>query len=184
MCALRKTSWRVDLTNQVFEKLTCLERAHKIGRHVTWKCLCECGNITYPYQTHILRGNTKSCGCLQKVSGEKNKCWGGHGEISGNVWSAIKRDRRKKDSREFSISIEFAWDLFIKQNRLCKLSGIPLTFDQNGEARTASLDRINSDLGYIEDNVQWVHKDINIMKNIYTQEYFVEICKKVAELDK
>jgi hypothetical protein len=49
----------------------------------------------------------------------------------------------------------------------------------NTEA-TASLDRINSDEGYIKGNVQWVHKDINIMKNIYSSKYFIEMCKKVA----
>lgn len=181
MCELRTYRWRVDLTNQKFGKLTCIERSHKVGKHFTWKCECECGNICYPYQTHILRGNTKSCGCLQKISGKNNKLWGGYGEISGNTWSAIKRDRRKKDQREFTISIEYAWNLFLKQNRKCALSNLELTFDQNGQQKTASLDRINSNLGYIEGNVQWVHKDINIMKNIYSQDYFIMMCGKVSK---
>lgn len=46
---------------------------------------------------------------------------------------------------------------------------------------TASLDRIQNDKGYIEGNVQWVHKDINRMKNIFEQNYFIDICKKIIE---
>ena len=46
---------------------------------------------------------------------------------------------------------------------------------------TASIDRIDSNKGYIEDNVVWVHKDINIMKNKFSKEYFLMLCKKIVE---
>jgi hypothetical protein len=45
---------------------------------------------------------------------------------------------------------------------------------------TASLDRIDSDKGYAEDNVQWVHKKINSMKQTMRDELFIEMCKRVA----
>ena len=31
---------------------------------VKWKCLCDCGNITYVPINHLKSGATKSCGCL------------------------------------------------------------------------------------------------------------------------
>jgi len=46
---------------------------------------------------------------------------------------------------------------------------------------TASLDRINNDLGYIEGNVQWVHKDVNRMKWAFTQDRFLELCCLITE---
>jgi hypothetical protein len=46
---------------------------------------------------------------------------------------------------------------------------------------TASIDRIDSNLGYTESNVVWVHKDVNIMKNNFTKEYFLMMCQKVTE---
>ena len=47
-----------------------------------------------------------------------------------------------------------------------------------------SLDRIDSLKGYAIDNVQWVHKDINKMKNIHSQPAFINICKLVAMKNK
>jgi len=46
--------------------------------------------------------------------------------------------------------------------------------------QTASLDRIDSSKGYIEGNVQWVHRKINMMKQSYTQEEFIELCQAVV----
>jgi hypothetical protein len=49
---------------------------------------------------------------------------------------------------------------------------------------TASLDRIDSSKGYVIDNVQWLHRDINMMKQRFSQEYFINICKHIAENNK
>lgn len=45
---------------------------------------------------------------------------------------------------------------------------------------SASLDRIDSNQGYIEGNVRWVLKDINMIKGAYDNEYFVRLCNLVA----
>ena len=49
---------------------------------------------------------------------------------------------------------------------------------------TASLDRIDSNKGYIKNNVQWVHKHINTMKMHMTDREFIDMCKKVAKHNK
>ncbi len=57
-----------------------------------------------------------------------------------------------------------------------------LFFPEKWNSETsASLDRIDSSLGYIEENVQWVHKDVNMMKRIYDNNYFIKMCKLIAE---
>lgn len=53
-------------------------------------------------------------------------------------------------------------------------------FHHLGEYNTASLDRIDSSKPYIIDNIQWVHKDINFMKRTYSHDYFIKLCKLVA----
>jgi hypothetical protein len=42
------------------------------------------------------------------------------------------------------------------------------------------LDRVDSSKGYIEGNVQWVHKTINLMKQSFNQKEFIHFCKLVA----
>ena len=68
------------------------------------------------------------------------------------------------------------------QNQKCQLSGIDLTFDSDLKIRdnNLSVDRIDSSIGYIEGNVQLVHKDINMMKGTLSQERFIELCKLVT----
>lgn len=117
-------------------------------------------------------------------SGEKHNKWNGYGEISGRFWNCLEcrsiKSRRNKIV-ELNIKIEYAWDLFIKQNRKCIFSGIELVFGKNNKDTTASLDRIDSSKGYIEGNVQWVHKIVNKMKNVLPDEEFIEWCCIIAE---
>lgn len=49
---------------------------------------------------------------------------------------------------------------------------------------TASLDRIDSSKGYIEGNVQWVHKRINKMKLDDSDTEFIEWCRLIADFNK
>ena len=49
---------------------------------------------------------------------------------------------------------------------------------------TASVDRIDSSGGYVESNVQWVHKDVNKMKMDIPQNQFIEYCKIISSHNK
>ena len=102
------------------------------------------------------------------------------GEIGGGYWGKIKKGASNR-GLEFSISKEDAWELFIKQNRKCALSGQLLSFHRKSKYRTASLDRIDSSKGYEKDNIQWVHKDINMSKWAFSQSRYIELCVQVAK---
>ncbi len=55
-----------DITGRRFGRLIALEPTTKENsKCVVWKCLCDCGNITFVRGGHLRRGNTKSCGCLR-----------------------------------------------------------------------------------------------------------------------
>jgi hypothetical protein len=85
---------------------------------------------------------------------------------------------------DFTITIEFLWELIQKQDFKCAISGLPIQLTQSrrtGENMTASIDRRDSTKGYTPDNVQWVHKTINIMKNTLSEQEFIEFCKAVAK---
>lgn len=100
---------------------------------------------------------------LKETKSSKRK-W--YEEISGRYWSDIIRGAKYRNL-DFNISMQYAWNLFIKQNKKCALSGVEIEFYKCGNKRnkqTASLDRIDSKSGYIIDNVQWVHKTIQRIK--------------------
>ena len=177
----------IDLTGKQFSSLTVICKAENNRQgNICWLCRCECGVEKVISGNHLARKiyPVKSCGCQARKIGSRNSLWKGCGEISGNWWyNHILRERNPKKRAKIpvDITVEYAWELFLKQNRKCALSGLEL---QIGTAKsttcTASIDRIDSGLGYVKENIQWVHKHINFMKRTYSQEYFIQMCKLVS----
>src|ERR1700733_2697330 len=175
-----------DLTGLRFDKLVVIDRAENSRHKMTrCNCRCDCGNAKTILSKHLQAGLISNCGCSHGKRGVDHVQWKGCGEISGSRWAMITSSynrRRKGRLLPFEIDITYALDLFLKQNRTCALSGMTIYFGlTNTHETTASLDRIDSKMGYIRGNVQWVHKDINLMKNILSQDRFIELCKMTAE---
>lgn len=141
-------------------------------------CLCDCGNADYiAVPNHLIGGKTKSCGCRKRLIGQEHPTYIGYKEISGKLWTRIKSGAKERN-HIFDLDIKDAWELFIKQDRKCSLTGLDIGFDY--KKITASLDRIDSSLGYNMNNIQWVHKNINKMKNTFSQTEFIHFCTLVA----
>jgi hypothetical protein len=72
------------------------------------------------------------------------------------------------------------------KSKKCSLSGVDLTFGVKNNSKTwnASLDRIDSNKNYTEDNVQWVLKKINRMKSDLDQKEFIKLCGLIWEYSK
>lgn len=173
----------LDLIGQRFGKLTAIkpteERRHNA---VVWLFHCDCGNKNAKLEGRsVNRGDYTDCGCVSK-RGEHNPLWKGQGEISAKRWHHIITTATKKRNWEFTITIEQAWSLFLGQDRKCALTGEILTFElwPNEYKGTASLDRVDSTKGYTLDNVQWIHKDINLAKRAKTEKEFIEMYRKVV----
>ena len=67
----------------------------------------------------------------------------------------------------------------------CAISGLDIYLPKSDNKKwTATLDRIDSTKGYIENNVQWLHKDINTMKWAFTQDQFLNYCRIIVENNK
>lgn len=175
---------KYNLTNNRYGKLIVI-RMFRNSKKQSWycECKCECGNIKNIQPHHLIAGRTISCGCAreqyQKITGSNHVNFTGYKEIPGGWWSKIKSRAINRDM-EFTITQEFIYDLYEKQNKKCKLSGIDIQFGNTSKTRTVSIDRIDSNIGYIPSNIQLIHKDINIMKNCFENSYFIEICKKIS----
>ena len=192
-----KNSRFKDITGLTFNNLTAI-RPVKTRKSVDgnssgfyWEFKCVCGNSTIRLANAVKSGACKSCGCLSyKVNlGNKHGLWRGYGEISKTYYKQIQRGAQGHGRRarkfDFNLTIEYLWNLFLKQNRKCALSGIELQFGTLAKVKgkreqTASLDRIDSSKDYVEGNVQWIHKDINKMKQDFPEHYFIEMCGRIA----
>lgn len=152
--------------------------------------LCDCGSVKEYKRNYLLEGVHKSCGCLNRICGSSNPSFRGTGEIGSSFWNHIIKGAEKR-GLDFSITSQEAWELFVEQDGKCGLSGLPISMHlgrkprygpiKGGVIRTASLDRINNDKGYVTGNIMWVHKDINRMKTDFSIDRFKELCRLVSE---
>lgn len=172
---------RVDEIGNRYDKLVVIEfhKISKTSKNAIWKCQCDCGRISYVNSTALRKGRVRQC---KNCSSRKYA-----GKLSGSHYGRIRYYANKRD-KTFEVTQEFLWDLFVKQEAICSLTGLKLEFgdtiqEQNQGNTTASLDRINSDLGYVVDNIQWVHKIVNVMKQDLSEEEFINYCKLVVDYD-
>jgi hypothetical protein len=112
-------------------------------------------------------------------TGKSHPCWKGFQDLPFSYFAICRRGAKSR-SIPFEITIQDMWNLYVKQNKRCALTNLPIGFGKN---KTASLDRIDSNLGYTINNIQWLHKHINIMKQYFDNTYFCEMCKLVAQTE-
>ncbi len=148
------------LLGEKFGQLTLIEQL-RIGDIPHWRCLCDCGNEKVIKQDYL--GYTKSCGCLVTTTGSSHFAWEGYEGVSGALYGRFRAGAKTRNI-EFNISKKDMWDQFVKQQQKCALTGILLTMGDDVNC-TASLDRRDSSIGYIVDNIQWVHKWMNVFKS-------------------
>lgn len=136
---------------------------------------CECGDENW-IRIHSLRQErAQSCvGCNH--IGNRSPVWTGYKDMPGTLYNKLQHNATGRSRNlEFTLTQEYLYDLFESQNRSCALTGISLTW------KTASLDRIDSSQGYIDGNVQWVTKKVNLAKHRLKQDEFVNLCRLVVE---
>jgi len=139
-------------------------------------CLCDCGKYKETYNNDLVKKTCRSCGCLDIESHTT-----GYGDITGSFWCDLTSSAKNRNIK-LEIDIIFLDTLLKEQKYKCKISGLPIKIAPRRKKHetTASVDRIDSSKGYIKDNVQFVHKHVNIMKNCHTTEYFLSLCKEIV----
>jgi hypothetical protein len=180
--------------NEKFDQLAILdidmEKSSKSTRGTFVIVQCSCSEIFSKSLTdmiyHKKNNYPNRCNlCFRKT---KNK----DGELLQWNWFNTTLQNAKSRNLEISIDILYCEELWKKQNEKCALSGIVLTIPkrtyfikENGKksinySGNASLDRIDSNKGYIKGNVQWIHKRINTMKMNMTDKELIDWCKLIS----
>ena len=101
--------------------------------------------------------------------------------IQSRVLNASERAKRK--GIPCTITKEFILNLWNKQNGLCAISKIPMTYEMDaGRVYTnISIDQIEQGKGYTEDNVQLVCMAVNQLKSDWDMDTVKYICKMVID---
>ena len=190
--AKRRTQLRnVYAIGTKFGQWTIISEEVKVGsdRKLYQQCQCCCGATQWKQLSTLRNGTSTKCKkCGNKTFITEDGKISVNGLIA-NFFNHIKAQlstRKKVSQLDFNITPEYLEKLYEDQNHKCALSGISLELDITKTAlkQNWSLDRIDSNKGYIIGNVQWVDKRINMMKQSLNQDEFLYLCKEVTNNQK
>jgi hypothetical protein len=90
------------------------------------------------------------------------------------------RSRSKQKGYQTDLTTEYLKEVWDKQNGICPYTGIKMELgrtsgdeDIKKTPTKASLDRIDPNIGYVIDNVEFVCYCVNVMKNDFTKEEMI-----------
>jgi hypothetical protein len=132
------------------------------------------------YAEESLKLNKLCKSCSNKKTDNCHRGW--HRGIRISWYNKFKTGAETR-GLEWSLTPDDVADLMEFQNSKCALTGWSIEFPERGSPQKApaSLDRIDSKRGYTKDNTQLLTRQVNMMKQQYSQEEFIAVCKAVAD---
>ena len=154
-----------------------------------FECICDCGNITNPTKEKVIKGETKSCGCLRngmrKNFGKQfRKEWGQSG--FNRVYLAYKKSARLR-KYGFDLSKKEFIEIVTKPCIYCgaKLTSCKEAKGQYGEFRYTGIDRYNNKVGYtLKNSVPCCAVCNRIKSNTDIDILFIHLNKMIKKIDR
>lgn len=123
-----------NLIGQRFSRLVVIEETEKRSNgNVVWRCRCDCGNYCGVTTRNLIRGDTKSCGCLKAERSDIT------GERFGKL-VALEPIRRRKQQAT----------LWVCRCDCGKLIVVQITNLRNGHTKSCGCLKDRHQLGLIE----------------------------------
>jgi hypothetical protein len=157
------TRQAVDMTGQRYGRLVCVNPLGSTKSGMIWECICDCGKLTKVGRGNLIKGTTKSCGCLWNESrisnGYARKTHGRTSRLDGKkinrngtytTWEAMHTRCNNPNADWYhryggrGIKVCERWNTF--ENFLNDMGERP---------KGKTIDRIDNDGNYEKNNCKW-----------------------------
>jgi len=173
-----------DLSGQKFGRLTVednyklIKRKDGRGSRSKWLCLCECGKKVWVLRDLLVKGKTRSCGCISKDLKDSY-----YGIARRNDLYATYKLHAKNRKLSFSLTIEE----FIKLTKSnCFYCDIPpcqtvISRTNNGDYIYNGIDRLDNKIGYTITNCVAACGNCNKAKGNKSIQQFYQYITKIYQ---
>lgn len=155
---------RINVVGMVFERLTVLEKLPKKDKwnHWYYLCQCSCGTKTEVLKCNLLKGHSKSCGCLDKERRlERNTKHGKAYTTEYGVWCEMHTRCYNSKCSKINYDAYILRGIIIcdrwHRNNPDGFSNFYADMGPRPEGNY-SIDRIDNDGNYEPNNCKWATK--------------------------
>ena len=175
-----KSELNCNTCNKKFEKDNKeIKRRLKVNPNCNFYCSLSCSGKQNA--AHLIGRNPFISGSehhKKAIQASKHKNIKYFGDIK-QIRELMRRCNKRK--HEVSLSLDYLMTLWESQYGRCAITNIPISLTSDDFVQMASLDRIDSSIGYIEGNVQYVSCCINLAKNNLSNQRMHDFIKLIID---